>query len=85
MQGRTISADVVIAATLWAFMAALFIAAWVLYFTGYNWTAIMLALSGCPVAAAAMIGQIRCYTSRVCGLVSATRFQGADAPVHSLR
>lgn len=85
MNSRTIATDVVVTITLWALVAVFFTAAWVLHLTHHHEVAVMVALTGCPVVALAMVGQIRCYTRRVCGLVRATSFESRDAPVHSLR
>lgn len=85
MNSRTISTDAVITGTLWVLTGAFFVASWLVYFAGHQELALMIALSGCPVVAAAMVGQIRCYTRRVCGLVRATRLEGGDAGIHSLR
>lgn len=85
MDSGTISTDAVITGTLWALTSVFFVASWTVYFVGIKQLAVMIALSGCPVIAAAMVLQIRCYTRRVCGLVRATRLDGDAADVRSLR
>lgn len=85
MNNKTVSTDVVATMALWSISAVFVIAAWATYLTGHHELAIMLALTGGPVVAAAMTSQVRCYTRRVCGLVRATRLDGDDAGIRSLR
>lgn len=85
MNSGTISTDAVFTGALWVLTLVDFVAAWVVYFTGSAELAVMIALSGCPLVAGAVVGQIRCYTHRVCGLVRATRLEGDAADVRSLR
>lgn len=85
MNSRSVSTDAVITGALWALTAAFFLAAWLVFFAGHAELAVMIALSGCPIVAGALAGQIRCYTQRICGLVRATRLDGDDAAIRSLR
>lgn len=85
MNSGTISTDAVFTGALWVLTSVFFAASWTIYFVGDKQLAVMIALTGCPVIAIAMVLQIRCYTRRVCGLVRATRLDGDAADVRSLR
>lgn len=87
MQDSTVATSKLITSALWAWVAALFIAAWLTYAITTHDIWMMLAFTGCASSALAATSQIRCYSLRICGLLRVASGLGAprSADVHSLR
>lgn len=69
MHDSSISASKVVTAALWAWVAGLFIGAWVTWAVSDHDVWMMLALTGCASSALAATAHIRSFSLQICALV----------------